>query len=53
MFWKKKKDQTIGELEKKSGLGNILTNPGEKNRNTRSDKKIENFVKDWRKSKKK
>lgn len=50
MFWRKKKDR-IGDLEKREGLGNILTNPS--GRNTRSDKKIENFVKDTLKGRKK
>ena len=53
MFWRRKKAKTVGELEKKEKLGNILTNPGKRNRNTRSDKKIENFIGDWLKSKKK
>ena len=49
MFWRKPK--TVGDLEEKGGLGNILSNPS--GRNTRSDKKIVNFVKDTLKGRKK
>lgn len=51
MFWKRKKSRRVGDLEKNEDLGNILTNPS--GRNTRSDKKIENFINDWKKSRKK
>ena len=38
-------DARIGTVEKKLGAGNVLRNKG--GRNTRSDKKLGNFRKDW------
>lgn len=38
-------DIRIGNLEKKLGIGNSLTNRN--GRNTRSDKKLGNHRKDW------